>query len=140
MWPVFFAAVCCTLPIEAHDAAPAGVAGLAFRVRRVERARHYKSNLILRLPNSKEPAMADDKTYTHQTYTHQQDRQRINAAEGYQLRHWARQFDVSEEQVRTAVAEVGDSVESNVVRSPTDLGGKFTLNVFPAHRNFQVFA
>lgn len=47
--------------------------------------------------------MADDKTQTGG-----QDRQRINVNEEYELRDWAAKFGVTPEQLRQAVAEVGD--------------------------------
>ncbi len=47
--------------------------------------------------------MADDKTKAGG-----QDRQRINVNEAYELRDWAAKFGVTTEQLRQAVAEVGD--------------------------------
>ena len=41
-----------------------------------------------------------------------QDRQRINVNEDYELRDWAAKFGVSTEQLRQAVAEVGDRATS----------------------------
>ncbi|WP_457419348.1 DUF3606 domain-containing protein [Roseateles sp. P5_E7] len=37
-----------------------------------------------------------------------QDRQRINVNEDYELRDWATRFGVTPEQLKQAVAEVGD--------------------------------
>jgi len=37
-----------------------------------------------------------------------QDRQRVNVNEDYELRDWAARFGVTAEQLRQAVAEVGD--------------------------------
>lgn len=56
--------------------------------------------------------MADDKTKTGG-----QDRQRINVNEDYELRGWARKFDVTPEQLREAVKAVGtqaDDVERHL--------------------------
>ncbi|MGM9480249.1 DUF3606 domain-containing protein [Roseateles sp. NT4] len=47
--------------------------------------------------------MADDKSKTGG-----QDRQRINVNEDYELRDWAAKFGVTTEQVKQAVAQVGD--------------------------------
>lgn len=47
--------------------------------------------------------MADDRKQAHG-----QDRQRVNVNEDYELHDWARRFDVSPEQLREAVAAVGD--------------------------------
>lgn len=47
--------------------------------------------------------MADDKSKTGG-----QDRQRINVNEPYELRDWAAKFGVPTEQLRQAVAQVGD--------------------------------
>jgi hypothetical protein len=50
--------------------------------------------------------MADDKTKTGG-----QDRERINLSEEYEVRDWARSLGVNEEQLRIAVAAVGDRVD-----------------------------
>lgn len=47
--------------------------------------------------------MADDTSKTGG-----QDRQRINVNEPYELRDWAAKFGVTTDQLRQAVAEVGD--------------------------------
>lgn len=47
--------------------------------------------------------MADDKSKTGG-----RDRQRINVNEAYELRDWAAKFDVTSEQLKQAVAQVGD--------------------------------
>ncbi|MDB5999439.1 MAG: hypothetical protein JWP52_1138 [Rhizobacter sp.] len=47
--------------------------------------------------------MADDKTQTGG-----QDRERIDVHEDYELRDWAKKFNVTPEQVKDAVAAVGD--------------------------------
>jgi len=47
--------------------------------------------------------MADDKSKTGG-----QDRQRINVNEDYELRDWAAKFGVTTEQLKQAVAQVGD--------------------------------
>lgn len=50
--------------------------------------------------------MSDDKTQRGG-----QDRQRINVNEVYELRDWAAKFGVSPEQLREAVARVGDRAD-----------------------------
>ena len=40
-----------------------------------------------------------------------QDRQRINIHEAYELRDWAEKFGVSQEQLKDAVARVGDRAD-----------------------------
>ncbi|KQY86242.1 MULTISPECIES: DUF3606 domain-containing protein [Roseateles] len=50
--------------------------------------------------------MSDDKTQRGG-----QDRQRINVNEAYELRDWAAKFGVSPEQLREAVARVGDRAD-----------------------------
>jgi hypothetical protein len=50
--------------------------------------------------------MADDKTKVGG-----QDRQRINLSEDYEVRNWARSLGINEEQLRMAVAAVGDQVD-----------------------------
>lgn len=40
-----------------------------------------------------------------------QDRSRINVNEAHEVRYWTQRFDVSEEALRKAVAEVGVSVD-----------------------------
>lgn len=51
--------------------------------------------------------MADDKTKRGSP-----DRDRINTSEPYELRDWAKSLGVSEERVRTAVNEVGNSADA----------------------------
>lgn len=46
--------------------------------------------------------MSDDKTQTGKA-----DRDRINLSEDYEVRDWSKKFDVSEDQLRKAVAKVG---------------------------------
>lgn len=41
-----------------------------------------------------------------------QDRSRINVNEDYELRDWAKKFGVTPEQLRQAVARVGDRAEA----------------------------
>ena len=41
-----------------------------------------------------------------------QDRGRININEAHEVRYWIGRFDSSEEALRKAVAEVGDSVDA----------------------------
>lgn len=50
--------------------------------------------------------MADDKTKVGG-----QDRQRINLSEDYEVRDWAKSLGINEEQLRMAVAAVGDQVD-----------------------------
>ena len=40
-----------------------------------------------------------------------QDRQRINIHEAYELRDWAEKFGVSQQQLKDAVARVGDRAD-----------------------------
>lgn len=47
--------------------------------------------------------MSDDKTNTGG-----QDRKRINVNEDYELRDWAAKFGVTTQQIKDAVAQVGD--------------------------------
>lgn len=47
--------------------------------------------------------MADDKTQTGG-----QDRQRISLSDDYEVRDWARKFGVTSEQLKAAVAAVGN--------------------------------
>jgi len=47
--------------------------------------------------------MSDDKTKTGG-----QDRKRINVNEDYELRDWAAKFGVTTQQIKDAVAQVGD--------------------------------
>ncbi|RST48391.1 DUF3606 domain-containing protein [Variovorax sp. MHTC-1] len=51
--------------------------------------------------------MADDKTKVGG-----QDRTRINLSEDYEVRDWCNSLDVTEEQLRMAVAAVGDEAET----------------------------
>jgi hypothetical protein len=50
--------------------------------------------------------MADDKTKSGG-----QDRKRINVNEDYELRDWSKLFGVSAEELKEAVAKVGDRAE-----------------------------
>ena len=50
--------------------------------------------------------MADDKTKVGG-----QDRSRINVNEDYEVRDWTKSLGVSEEELRKAVAEVGDQAD-----------------------------
>ncbi|NDZ17832.1 DUF3606 domain-containing protein [Variovorax sp. WS11] len=50
--------------------------------------------------------MADDKTKVGG-----QDRARINVNEDYEVRDWCKSLGVSEEELRKAVAEVGDQAD-----------------------------
>lgn len=50
--------------------------------------------------------MADDKTKTGG-----QDRQRINVNEDYELRDWAKKFDVTPQRLKEAVQAVGTSAD-----------------------------
>jgi hypothetical protein len=52
---------------------------------------------------TKEQAMADDK---HKTGG--QDAQRVNVHESYELHDWSKKFDCTPEQLKEAVAAVGD--------------------------------
>ncbi len=54
----------------------------------------------------KEHNMADDKTKTGG-----QDRQRINLNEDYEVRDWTKRLGVTEEELRKAVAAVGDQAD-----------------------------
>ena len=54
----------------------------------------------------KEHNMADDKTKVGG-----QDRQRINLAEEYEVRDWVKSLGVTEEELRKAVADVGDEAD-----------------------------
>ena len=40
------------------------------------------------------------------------DRDRINTSEAYELRDWAKKFGVTEERIKTAVNEVGNSADA----------------------------
>lgn len=40
-----------------------------------------------------------------------QDRRRINVHEDYELAHWSKRFSVSKEELKRAVAKVGDRAE-----------------------------
>jgi hypothetical protein len=51
--------------------------------------------------------MADDKTNRGSP-----DRDRINTSEPYELRDWAKKFGVTEERIKTAVNEVGNSADA----------------------------
>lgn len=56
--------------------------------------------------------MSDDKSKTGG-----QDRQRINVHEAYELRDWAKKFGVTPDELKAAVAKVGDrasEVESHL--------------------------
>lgn len=50
--------------------------------------------------------MSDDKTKAHG-----QDRERINVHEDYELRDWSKSLGVSQDEVKKAVAAVGDRAE-----------------------------
>jgi hypothetical protein len=50
--------------------------------------------------------MADDKSKVGG-----QDRKRINLSEDYELRDWSKKFGVSAEELKRAVAKVGDRAE-----------------------------
>lgn len=50
--------------------------------------------------------MSDDKNQSGG-----QDRQRINLGEDYEVRHWSTRFGVTPEQLRNAVARVGDRAD-----------------------------
>ena len=54
-----------------------------------------------------ETTMADDKSNRGSP-----DRDRINTSEPYELRDWAQKFGVTEERIRTAVNEVGNSAKA----------------------------
>ncbi|MBK1613056.1 DUF3606 domain-containing protein [Rubrivivax gelatinosus] len=51
--------------------------------------------------------MADDKTQANGP-----DRDRINVNEDFELRDWAKKFDVSPEQIKEAVGAVGDRADA----------------------------
>ena len=51
--------------------------------------------------------MADDKSQSGG-----QDRSRINVNQDYELRDWAKKFDVTPERLKEAVASVGTSAEA----------------------------
>ncbi len=51
--------------------------------------------------------MADDRTKRGP-----QDRSRVNTSEEYELRYWSEKWGVSPEQVKTAVAKVGNSADA----------------------------
>jgi len=55
----------------------------------------------------KEHHMADDKALTGG-----QDRTRINLNESYEVRDWTESLGVTEEELRKAVAEVGDQADA----------------------------
>jgi hypothetical protein len=55
----------------------------------------------------KEIAMADDKSNTGNP-----DRQRINTSQQHELRDWAEKFGVSEEDLKAAVAKVGNQADA----------------------------
>jgi len=50
--------------------------------------------------------MSDDKSQSQG-----QDRQRINVHQDYELRDWSRKFGVTPEQLKRAVAKVGDRAD-----------------------------
>lgn len=50
--------------------------------------------------------MADDKTKVGG-----QDRQRINVNEDYELQDWSKKFGVSKDELKRAVAKVGDRAD-----------------------------
>jgi hypothetical protein len=51
--------------------------------------------------------MSDDRSNTGSP-----DRDRINLHEDYEVRYWTRTLDVSEEQLRQAVQQVGSTAEA----------------------------
>ena len=51
--------------------------------------------------------MADDKSNPGRP-----DRDRINVNEDYEVQDWARKFGVSKEELRSAVAKVGDRADA----------------------------
>lgn len=51
--------------------------------------------------------MADDKNVRGG-----QDRQRINTNQDYEVRDWAKKFGVSEDELKSAVAQVGNQAEA----------------------------
>ena len=51
--------------------------------------------------------MSDDKTRRGSP-----DRDRINTSEAYELRDWAKKFGVTEDRIKTAVSEVGNSADA----------------------------
>jgi len=50
--------------------------------------------------------MSDDKTKSHG-----QDRERINVHEDYELRDWSKSLGVTQDELKKAVAAVGDRAE-----------------------------
>ena len=61
--------------------------------------------------------MADDRKHVGNP-----DRQRINTSEDYEVRDWAKKFGVSAEELKSAVAKVGnqaDAVEKHLKGSRT---------------------
>jgi hypothetical protein len=56
-----------------------------------------------RRQHHKEISMSDDKSKSQG-----QDRQRINVNQDYELRDWSRKFGVTPEELKRAVAKVGD--------------------------------
>ena len=58
-----------------------------------------------RVLTQKESTMSDDRSKTGTP-----DRLRVSTSEPYELRAWAKQFGVSEEKVKDAVAKVGPMV------------------------------
>lgn len=50
--------------------------------------------------------MSDDKTNRGG-----QDRSRINLSEDYEVRYWTESLGISEQRLRNAIAEVGDSAD-----------------------------
>lgn len=51
-----------------------------------------------------------------------QDRSRVNTAQDYEVRYWAQEFGVKEEQIRQAVQRVGSSADK--VREHLRQGGR----------------
>ena len=51
--------------------------------------------------------MSDDKKAVGQA-----DRQRINTNQDYEVRDWAKKFGVSEDQLKSAVAKVGNQADA----------------------------
>jgi len=74
------------------------------------RRSHRRAPLRATRATRLEIAVADDKSKTGNP-----DRQRINTSEAYELREWAKKFGVTEDMIRTAVAQVGN-MENDVER------------------------
>jgi hypothetical protein len=57
--------------------------------------------------NQRGAHMADDKSNTGRP-----DRDRINVNEDYEVQDWAKKFGVSKEELKSAVAKVGDRADA----------------------------